>query len=166
MPILRLDVAVAAFCFARRVRQGYLDARNRPAASGRLLAEYGSMRRGVWRAVAGLAFGGALLPALPALAGFGAIAWDKESGKSGWVWNQPTAQKAAEGAVSQCGASGCKVIIRTRAGQCAALAATDGGKFIGAAARKSQDAARLAALTNCKKGNAGDCVVRVSECNK
>lgn len=125
------------------------------------------MRRGMWRAVAGLALGGALLlPALPALAGYGAIAWDKDSGKSGWVWNQPSAQKAAEGALSQCGASGCKVIIRTRAGQCAALATIEGGKAAGAAARKTQDAARLAALSSCQKRKTGDCVVRVSECNK
>ena len=29
-----------------------------------------------------------LLPAVPALAGYGAIAWDKESGKRGWSWNE------------------------------------------------------------------------------
>jgi hypothetical protein len=124
------------------------------------------MRRGVWTAVALLAFGYGMLPSAPALAGFGAIAWDKESGKSGWIWNQPTAQKAAEMALSECGASGCKVIVRTIAKQCAALATTEGGKYVGAAARKAQDAARLAALSNCQKGKAGDCVVRVSDCNK
>jgi Domain of unknown function (DUF4189) len=124
------------------------------------------MRRGLWAAIALLAFGYALLPATPAAAGYGAIAWDKQSGKSGWIWNQPTAQKAAEMALSECGASGCKVIIRTRTGQCAALAATEGGKFVGAAARKTQDEARLAALSNCQKGKAGDCVIRASDCNK
>ena len=40
------------------------------------------------------------------------------------------------------------------------------GKFVGAAARKTKDEARLAALANCQKGKAGDCIVRVSDCNK
>ena len=124
------------------------------------------MRRRVWTAIALLAFGYALLPALPAEAGYGAIAYDRQSGKSGWVWNQPTAQKAAEMALSQCGATGCKVIIHTAARQCAALASTENGKYIGAAARKSQDEARLAALTDCQKGKAGECVIRASDCNK
>ena len=93
-----------------------------------------------------------LLSATPALAAYGAIAWDKESGNRGWSWNQATAQKAAELALSQCGASGCKVVIRTSAGRCAALATTADGKFAGGAARKTKDEARLAALANCQKG--------------
>lgn len=124
------------------------------------------MRRRIWTAVALAGFGCAWLPATPAFAGYGAIAWDKESGKSGWISNQPSAQKAAEMALSQCGASGCKVIIRTAAKQCAAIATTQNGKDIGAAARKSLDEARLAALSNCQKRKAGDCVVRNSDCNK
>ncbi len=124
------------------------------------------MRRAISTSAAMLALAAVLLPAVPALAGYGAIAWDKESGKRGWSWNETTAQKAAEVALSQCGASGCKVIIHTSAGRCAALATTADGKFVGAAARKTKDAARLAALANCQKGKAGDCTVRVSDCNK
>lgn len=105
-------------------------------------------------------------PAVPAFAGFGAIAWDKETGKSGWVWDQPTPKKAAEMALSKCGASGCKIIVHTDAGRCAAIATIDTGKFVGASARKTQDEARLAALSGCQKGKAGDCVVRASGCNK
>jgi hypothetical protein len=126
--------------------------------------EIASMRRRLWTVVALLAFGYALLPALPAAAGYGAIAWDKQSGKSGWVWNQPTAKKAAEMALSQCGASGCQLVIKPTTA-CAALASTENGKFIGAAARRTRDEARLAALADCKKGNAGECVVRAGECN-
>ncbi len=107
-----------------------------------------------------------MLAATPAFATYGAIAWDKESGKRGWSWNQPTSQKAAEVAISECGASGCKVVIRTGTGACAALATTGDGKFAGGAARKTKDEARLAAMTNCQKGKAGDCIVRVSDCNK
>jgi Domain of unknown function (DUF4189) len=124
------------------------------------------MRRAISTSAAMLALAAVLLPAVPALAGYGAIAWDKESGKRGWSWNETTAQKAAEVALSQCGASGCKVIMRTRSPVCAALATTADGKFVGAAARKTKDEARLAALANCQKGKAGDCVVRVSDCDK
>jgi len=124
------------------------------------------MRRSVSTVAVMLALASVLLPAAPALAGYGAIAWDHDSGKRGWSWNQPTAQKAAEVAISQCGASGCKVIMRTSAAQCAALATIETGKFVGAAWRKTKDAARLAALANCQKGKAGDCIVRVSDCNK
>jgi Domain of unknown function (DUF4189) len=124
------------------------------------------MRRAILATAAMLALGSVLLSATPALATYGAIAWDKESGKRGWSWNQPTSQKAAEVAVSECGASGCKVVIHTGTGVCAALATTADGKFAGGAARKTKDEARLAALANCQKGKAGDCIIRVSDCNK
>ena len=124
------------------------------------------MRRAISPITAMLALASILFAATPALAAYGAIAWDKQSGKRGWSWNEATAQKAAEVAISECGASGCKVIMRTGAGQCAALATIDTGKFVGAAARKTKDEARLAALANCQKGKAGDCIVRVSDCNK
>ena len=124
------------------------------------------MRRAISPTTAMLALASILLAATPALAAYGAIAWDKQSGKRGWSWNEATAQKAAEVAISECGASGCKVIMRTGAGQCAALATIDTGKFVGAAARKTKDDARLAAMANCQKGKAGDCIVRVSDCNK
>jgi Domain of unknown function (DUF4189) len=124
-------------------------------------------RRGaMWIAAALLAFGSAVLPAMPAVAGYGAIAWDQQSGKAGWIWDQPTAPKAAEMALSKCGASGCKVIIHTDPKRCAAIATIPDGKAAGAAARATQDAARLAALTQCQKRKAGDCVVRASACNK
>ena len=123
------------------------------------------MRSRVWTAVALLAFGCALLPEAPAHAGYGAIAWDKQSGKSGLIWNQPTPRKAAEMALSECGASGCRLVVKPTNG-CAAMAATADGKNIGAAARKTQDEARLAALSNCQKLKAGDCVIKASDCNK
>ena len=124
------------------------------------------MRRATSPITAMFALASILLAATPALAAYGAIAWDKQSGKRGWSWNEATAQKAAEVAISECGASGCKVIMRTGAGQCAALATIDTGKFVGAAARKTKDDARLAAMANCQKGKAGDCILRVSDCNK
>ena len=124
------------------------------------------MRRAISPTAAMLALASILLSATPTLAGYGAIAWDHDTGKRGWSWNEATAQKAAEVARSECGASSCKVILRTGAGQCAALATIDTGKFVGAAWRKTKDEARLAALANCQKGKAGDCTIRFSDCNK
>jgi Domain of unknown function (DUF4189) len=124
------------------------------------------MRRAISTIAATLALASVLLSATAAFAGFGAIAWDHDTGKRGWSWNEPTAQKAVEKARSECAASGCKIILRTGAGQCAALATIDTGKFVGAAWRKTIDEARLAAMANCQKGKAGDCIVRFSNCNK
>ncbi|HKM69867.1 MAG TPA: DUF4189 domain-containing protein [Stellaceae bacterium] len=124
------------------------------------------MRRAILTAIALSALGSVQLIAVPAMAEYGAIAWDKETGKYGASWNKATAQSAAEAALSDCGATGCKVIIRTRPATCAALATNENGKYAGGASRKDRDAARLAALANCKKGNAGECTVRVTDCNK
>jgi hypothetical protein len=106
------------------------------------------------------------LTAAPAFAQFGAIAWDKETGKYGASWNQDSSKRAEEVALGECGTTGCKVIIRTRRAMCAALATNDSGKYAGGASRRDRDGARLAALANCKKGNAGECTVRVTDCNK
>jgi hypothetical protein len=128
--------------------------------------EYCSMRSRSWAGLVLMALA-VLSPTSAAFAGYGAIAWDKETGKRGSSWNQPTSEKAAAAAVSQCGASGCRVIMRTVAKQCAAMATTSDGKSaVGASVRNTQDAARLAALSGCKKRGAGECVVQISDCNK
>jgi hypothetical protein len=124
------------------------------------------MRRTIWTVIALLAFGYTLLPALPALAGFGAIAWDRSTGKYGASWNQPTPKRAEEVALSECGASGCQIVQKITPATCAALAMTEDGKHAGAARRKDREAARLAALNNCQKDKAGECVVRAADCNK
>src|SRR5262249_46304278 len=54
------------------------------------------------------------VPAVPAPAAsgaYGAIAWDRETGGRGWSWNQHTQTRADEVALSECGATGCKVIM-------------------------------------------------------
>ena len=124
------------------------------------------MRRAIAIAAILLGLGWIMVGARPALAQYGAIAWDKNTGKYGASWNQPTSQKAAEAALGECGDSGCKVVIRTRQATCAALATTEDGKYAGGASRRDRDAARVAALTNCQKGKAGECTVRVTDCNK
>jgi hypothetical protein len=125
-----------------------------------------SMRRALFTVAALLAFSIALMPAPPAFAGYGAIAWDKAAGRSGWSWDQSTADKAREVALSHCGTSDCKVVIQSAPKQCSALATTQDRKHIGAARRSTQDDARVAALSNCRKDNAGECVIRFSMCNK
>jgi Domain of unknown function (DUF4189) len=121
------------------------------------------MRR-LWIVVALLAFGYTLLPSNPASAGYGAIAWDRDTGKYGVSWNQPTGKRAEEAALGECGASGCKVVGRVGPRMCGALATTDDGKH--AAWRKDREAARLDALKSCGKDKAGECVVRATDCNK
>jgi Domain of unknown function (DUF4189) len=109
-------------------------------------------------------------PAAPAASSpighYGAIVWDMESGKYGASWNQGTQESADELALSDCGASGCKVVIRTARAMCAALATNDSGKYAGGASRRDRNAASVAALANCQKGNAGNCTVRLSACNQ
>jgi clan AA aspartic protease (TIGR02281 family) len=105
-------------------------------------------------------------PTTPPASGFGAIAWDPDNGRYGASWNHDTAQRADEVALSSCGSSGCKIIIRTLAAMCAALATTVDGKYAGGASRRDRNDARLAALANCQKGNAGACTVRVTDCNR
>jgi hypothetical protein len=123
------------------------------------------MRRPMPKATALSAILSILLAATPAFAGYGAIAWDKATGKYGGTFNRPTPKAAAAAALSDCGTSGCRLVIRPTTA-CAALATTANGKFAGAAARKTKDEARLAALSDCQKGKAGECVIRASDCSK
>jgi hypothetical protein len=96
---------------------------------------------------------------------YGAIAWDMETGRSGSSWNGDTPGQAAEMALRECGTTDCKVIIHTAPAMCAALATTENGKYAGGASRRDRDAARLAALANCQKGNAGNCIIRITDCD-
>lgn len=124
------------------------------------------MRRATLAAVALSVLASVLLIAVPARAQYGAVAWDEGSGKYGASWDKESPQRAAEAAIAECGATGCKVVIRPGRRECAALATTENGKYAGGAARRDRESARLAALANCKKGKAGECIVRVTDCNK
>jgi Domain of unknown function (DUF4189) len=124
------------------------------------------MSRIVWITIALVVFAYTLWPALPASAGYGAIAWDRGTGKYGASWNQPTGKRAEEAALGECGASGCKVVTRVGPAMCGALATTQDGKHAGAARRNDREAARLAAVKACDKDKAGECIVRATDCNK
>ena len=105
-------------------------------------------------------------PLFPGLGGYGAIAWDRGTGRYGVSWNQQTGNRAEEAALGECGASGCKVVGRVGPRMCGAFATTEDGKQAGAAWRKDREAARLDALKSCSKANAGECIVRATDCNK
>jgi beta-lactam-binding protein with PASTA domain len=112
---------------------------------------------------------GGPLPSIPSPGppSFGAIAWDRNTGSRGRSWNQGTPQQAEEVALSECGASGCKVVMRVGPAMCGALALTQDGRQAGAASRKDRDAARAAALEDCGKGIAsGSCIPRMVLCNR
>ena len=124
------------------------------------------MRRSLWPAAALLSLGYTLFPATPAFAEYGALAWDRGAGKYGASWNQQSSLLASQTAIRDCGASRCRVVSALGPKMCGALATTEDGKHAGATKRKDSAAARLAALKNCEKNNAGACVVRAANCNK
>ena len=74
------------------------------------------MRRATRTFVALLGLGVVPLTAVPALAEYGAIAWDEATGKRGASWHEPTAKRAAEAAIGECGTSGCKVVTSSGPG--------------------------------------------------
>jgi hypothetical protein len=124
------------------------------------------MYRAIPTAIVLLVLGAVQFTAAPARAAeYGAIAWDAATGKNAARWHEPTAKRAGEAAISECGASGCKVVTTIGPGMCGALAASEDGKFIGAASRKDRDAARVAALKDCPK-KSGECTIRLSDCSK
>ncbi len=105
---------------------------------------------------------------VPAFASFGAFAYDEATGKYGASWNQATEKEADAAALKGCASDKCKVVFRTAAGQCGAIATTDNGKAWGGAKRPKREEAEKAALANCQKRvKAGaQCNVKAADCNK
>lgn len=108
----------------------------------------------------------ALFPAVPAFAGYGAVAYDETARKPGYAWDEESQKSANEAAKRDCGSDACKVRFGVGPKLCAALASPDSGPAWGGAVRKSVDAAKLAALKNCQKHAGEKCVVRESKYNK
>jgi len=111
-----------------------------------------------------------LSAAAPALAGYGAVALDEETGRHGAGWNEGTQKQAEDAALKGCESTGCKIVFRVPPRHCAALATGEKGKSgkvaWGGADKSTRDAAKLAALENCQKRTSGKCEVRESECNR
>jgi uncharacterized protein DUF4189 len=111
-----------------------------------------------------------MLVAAPAFAGFGAVAYDQNSGRYGASWDEPTQAKAYELALKQCASPDCRVHVVEPKG-CGALALTDKDKdghiYWGGADRETLARAKEDAIAHCKTHTAtGNCTVRISGCNK
>lgn len=100
-----------------------------------------------------------------AYAGFGAVAYDQETGNYGASWNASTQSKAFEEALKQCSSAGCKVHPVEPKG-CGALAMSDKDKAWGGADREKLEEAKREAVAHCQTHTQqGTCAVRVSGCN-
>ena len=106
--------------------------------------------------------------AQPAVAGYGALAYDEAGGKHGLSANEATQAKAEEVAMKICGGDKCKIVFRMVAKECGAIATGESGDAWGAGKRPQQQraAAELAAIQNCQKRTKGQCKLRGAECNK
>jgi hypothetical protein len=103
--------------------------------------------------------------ARPALAAYGAYAYDQDAGKYGYSYNEQTEKAADTAALKGCNSGGCKIVFRTGPQQCGAIAATENGKVWGGAHRDRRPEAELAAMQDCQKRTQGQCKVKASECN-
>jgi hypothetical protein len=123
------------------------------------------MQRTFWYILGVSATIGALAGPSPAFAQYGAIAYDVSNGRWGYTFNHRSQQGAQADALRRCDSPGCEIRLTVGAGHCGALATTENRRGYGWAIRPSRDSARFEALENCQKHNAGQCVVRVWECN-
>jgi len=103
--------------------------------------------------------------ARPALAAYGAFAYDEGAGKFSYSYNEQTEKAADAAALRGCTSGSCKIVFRTGPQQCGAIAATEDGKIWGGARRDQRPAAELAAMQDCQKRGSGQCKVKASECN-
>src|SRR5713101_2976479 len=67
-----------------------------------------------------------IVAATPALAGHGALARDDDSGKYGLSSNEESQSKADDVALKICGGDKCKIVFRTAARECGAIATAEG----------------------------------------
>ena len=102
----------------------------------------------------------------PAWAGHGALAHDDASGKYGLSANEESQSKADDVALKICGGDKCKIVFRTAARECGAIATAEAGNAWGAGKRPQRAAAELDAVQNCQKRTKGQCKLRGAECNR
>jgi hypothetical protein len=103
---------------------------------------------------------------MPVRAQSGAIAYDSHNCAWGDSWNFPNPGAAADRALANCKHPGCRVVAQIGPRQCAALAATADCHGWGWASRGGRAEAELGAMQECQKYNAGQCTVRLSDCNR
>jgi hypothetical protein len=108
---------------------------------------------------------GVLASAGPARAQYGAIAYDQNNCAWGDSWNYANPALASANALSSCKAAGCKVLAQIGPAQCGALAATGNCRGWGWATRPTRAESELAAMQECQKYNAGQCTLKLSDCD-
>lgn len=97
---------------------------------------------------------------------YGAFAHDDLTGRYGLSWNQESTSRAEEAALKGCASDKCKIVFRTTARQCGAIATNEDGKIWGGATRPKRDAAERAAVENCEKRTSSQCKLRGAQCNR
>jgi hypothetical protein len=105
----------------------------------------------------------------PALADYGALAHDDATGKYGLSSNEKTQAKADDVALKECGSDKCKIVFRTSARECGAIATAEtisGSSAWGGGKRPQRAAAELAAMNACQKRTKGQCKIGSVECNR
>ncbi|MBV9015426.1 MAG: DUF4189 domain-containing protein [Alphaproteobacteria bacterium] len=108
----------------------------------------------------------ALGSAAPAFAAYGALAFDEGGRKYGLSSNEDTQSKADDVAMKECGSDKCKIVFRTAARECGAIALAETGTGWGGGKRPNRAAAELAAMQSCQKHTKGQCKIRGAECNR
>lgn len=124
------------------------------------------MRRAILNATGLAAALFVLATAAPAFAGYGALAFDEQARKYGLSSNEETQGKADDVAMKICGTDKCKIVFRTSARECGAIAIANAGTGWGAGKRANRAAAELGAMQSCQKHTKGQCKVSSVECNR
>jgi hypothetical protein len=124
------------------------------------------MRRAILNATGFAAALFVLANAAPACAGYGALAFDEQARKYGLSSNEETQGKADDVAMKICGTDKCKIVFRTSARECGAIAMANTGTGWGAGKRANRAAAELGAMQSCQKHTKGQCKINSVECNR
>ena len=101
-----------------------------------------------------------------ALAAYGALALDESTLKYGLSSNRDTQAQADDAALKECGSGRCKIVFRTVARECGAIAIAENITAWGGAKRPHQAAAGLAANRSCQRRTKSQCKIRSIECNR
>jgi Domain of unknown function (DUF4189) len=89
----------------------------------------------------------------------GAVAYAPASGNGAIVVNYASQQEANSDAVSQCGVSGCALVLEFSGnGTCGALAVASNGAW-GAGSGGSKEVADTRAVADCQKRGGGNCSI-------
>ena len=104
----------------------------------------------------------------PALAGYGALAFDEATRKYALSSNEETQAKADDVALKGCGSDKCKIVFRTAARECGAVAIAESGGSTawGGGKRPNRAAAEFDAMQSCQKHTKGQCKIGGVECNR